>query len=67
MVGASYRCLAQISEARRLYERGLHDQSIALIQTIRDCIAPCGEIALCTAALRLATRDMALDPAAAPA
>ncbi|OAN52288.1 hypothetical protein A6A04_00920 [Paramagnetospirillum marisnigri] len=71
MIGSSYKCLTQISEARRLYDQGRYGECLRLIDDIRNCASLCGEHDVCTRALRLASRGMSLDgheePIPAPA
>ena len=61
MIVSSYRCIEQISEARRLYDQGHIPECQAIVQDIRDCSRPCGEMAACSAALRIISRGMSLE------
>lgn len=54
MIGQSYRCIAMLSEARRLYGEGRYSECLLIIDGIRACTAQCGEQAVCATALRLA-------------
>ena len=60
MIVSSYHCIEQISEARRLYDQGHIPESQAIVQDIRDCSRPCGEMAACSAALRIISRGMSV-------
>ncbi len=68
MVGSSYRCIEQMSEARRLYDQGLYPECLAIIDSVRRCSLQCGEGGACAAALRIVSRGMVLadQGAAAP-
>ncbi len=62
MTGQSYRCIAMLSEARRLYDEGRYPECLRIIDSIRTCADKCGEESACATALRLAG-PMVLDPA----
>ena len=61
MIVSSYRCIEQISEARRLYDQGLIQECQAIVQGVRDCSRPCAESSACSAALRIISRGMSSD------
>lgn len=54
MIGQSYRCIAMLSEARRLYGEGRYSECLHIVENIRACTAQCGEQSACITALRLA-------------
>ena len=54
MIGQSYRCIAMLSEARRLYGEGKYAECLSIIDGIRACTSQCGEQSVCASALRLA-------------
>jgi hypothetical protein len=54
VTGQSYQCIAQLSEARRLYGDGRFSDCLRIIESIRNCTKRCGEEAVCNMALRLA-------------
>ena len=60
MIVSSYRCIEQISEARRLYDQGQVEECQAIVQDVQNCSRNCGEISACTAALRIISRGMTL-------
>ena len=61
MISSSYRCIEQISEARRLYDQGLHLESMAIVESIRHCARQCSEESACSAALRIVSKGMRLE------
>ncbi|EME70249.1 hypothetical protein H261_09327 [Paramagnetospirillum caucaseum] len=64
MTGQSYRCIAMLSEARRLYDEGKYSECLCIIDSIRSCSTRCGEESACAVALRLAAPLMGdLHPA----
>lgn len=54
VTGQSYKCIAMLSEARRLYGEGHYAECLRIIESIRACSTQCGEQAVCAIALRLA-------------
>jgi hypothetical protein len=54
VTGQSYRCIAMLSEARRLYGEGRYSECLRLIDSVRSCSTQCGEQSVCAMALRLA-------------
>ncbi len=54
VIGQSYRCIAMLSEARRLYDEGKYGECLRIVDSIRSCSTQCGESSACTMALRLA-------------
>lgn len=62
MIGSSYKCLSQISEARRLYDNGMYGECLSLIDDIRNCSIDCGESHVCSAALRLVSKNVDAEP-----
>ena len=67
MIGSSYKCIEQISEARRLYDQGQYPECLAIIEGVRLCSLQCGEGGVCAAALRIISRGMILNPPLADA
>ncbi|MBI3446879.1 MAG: hypothetical protein HY055_16310 [Magnetospirillum sp.] len=53
MTGKSFRCIAMMSEARRLYDEGRYAECMRIIDSIRSCTTQCGEEAVCATALRI--------------
>jgi len=54
VIGQSYRCIAMLSEARRLYGEGKYAECLRIVDNIRSCSTQCGESSACAMALRLA-------------
>lgn len=63
MIGSSYKCIEQISEACRLYDLGCYPDCLAIIEKVRRCSLLCSEGGACAAALRIVSKGMMLDKA----
>lgn len=58
MTGKSLRCIAMMSEARRLYDEGRYSECMRIIDSIRTCTTQCGEEAVCATALRIVSHKL---------
>ena len=58
MTGTACRCIAMMSEARRLYDEGRYAQCMRIIDSIRTCTTQCGEQAVCATALRIVSQKL---------
>jgi hypothetical protein len=61
MTGEAYRCISQLSEARRLYDQGQYPECLDLIEKVSRCTNRCGDDGACSAALRVVSKGMGLD------
>lgn len=66
MTGEAYRCISQISEARRLYDQGQYPQCLDIIDKVSRCTTRCADDGACAAVLRVVSRGLGLHrPASA--